>query len=161
MALITGFKQKEVEVQESMFKEFTDGWYDMTITSADVTHSDHDGLDQVVIDFTAGSGDMQGKTKKVWLSINSANEVVARIANSQLVQIAEACGIEELADTDELVGKDLGLKLYTNKKGYQNMGEVKPSGSKSNAYERMGAPAIKQATTPPPAFDDDIPDFAR
>ena len=121
------WNQSEIEVQDS-FVSLSDGWHDVMITGTDVVESDYDHKDQVVIDFTSVSGASEGQSKKVWLSLYSDNETVARIANQHLKQISESVGIDDLQDTCELENKTLRIKLYTKGK-YQNLGEIAPSDS--------------------------------
>ena len=126
MGNLSGWDQANVEVQDSMFAEFPDGWHNFLISASEMVRSTMDGTNQVLVDFTAIGGKMDGQTKKVWFSINSDNETVARIANSQLKQVAEAVGVMDMQDTAELLNKTVDIKLYTKGK-YQNIGEVRPS----------------------------------
>lgn len=133
------WKQQDHEVQESMFKDFPDGWYNFIITSCDCMTSQTTGEDQIEMDMTVMNGPMEGQSKRFWLSIYSANEVVNSIANSQFRQICEACGIVDLGDTDELLNKPVDMKLYTSKKGYQNIGEIKAANGSSTTMNSKPA----------------------
>ena len=145
MAKLNNWNQEEVEIQEGGFSNWEDGWYSLIITGADIT-IDKDGQDQVELTICAMTGKYEGKNRKLWLSIGSMNADVQRIAKSQLKQIAEACGINSLEDTDELNNKSLDIKFYTNKKGYQNIGEIRTT-------EFSGSGAAKQDS-----FESDLPD---
>jgi len=151
MGNLANWKQKDIEISEGGFMQFPDGWHAFIITSATVIISQLDGSDQVQIDLTAMTGTMEGKTKKIWLNIFSENQQVRDIANSQLKQIAEAVGIQDMNDTSELENKGVDIELKTKGK-YQNINGVRAQGRNS------GSNSVASNTQSTDDFDSPLPD---
>lgn len=97
--------------------------YEITAVAEAVDKKDPTGKQkQVIFDFTRNK-----VTHKVWFSPESDNEMVAKIAGTQLGAIGKAAGLKGVLKPEtlkRLVGKTISLDVYENKKKYATIGGI-------------------------------------
>lgn len=124
------------------------GLYEVSIADAEVT------------DTRAGTGkmlkveyDVTGPThanRKVWQYINltNANQQAEQIGRGQLSSLCRAVGIAQLKDSDELLGRQLRVRLKVRpaKGDYEESNDVAAHESLSMPAAPVAAQAAQQAT---------------
>lgn len=102
-----------------------EGKFDYKITAAGEVADKKDlsgKRKQTVIEFSRN-----GTAHNVYFSPESENDIVAEIAISQLGSIGRAAGLKGVLKPERLktlVGKEVSLDVYTNKKGYPAIGGI-------------------------------------
>ena len=111
-----------------------DGVFLAVIGAADV-RIEGDAADEETIAVQLRISVGQNDQRKVFegFRINNPSETVREIAEKGLVQLLDAVGLEELTDTDELVGKQVAVRVTT-----QTSAKYPPR----NRYSFMSADAL-------------------
>jgi hypothetical protein len=144
------FNPNSVAPSERSYTVLPAGWYSVTIDGASVENNKNNPGRHVKLDLTVIS--VNGRGRKLFPKVNFENPSATsqRIGQEQLRDICAACGIERLTDTDQLLRKqlDIKVKIEPASKGYAESNDVQayvPYGTKAQA----GAPAAHQAGPAP------------
>lgn len=113
-------------------------FFDSTEVEDDVGFSIADGWHMAKIEYTdfrenkSGTGKnlelhflLDGKNIKVrdYLAIQHQNETAERIAKSKLKQICQAVGLEKLSRPEDLLGRKLEVRMFTNRQKTNEKGQ--------------------------------------
>ena len=151
-----GFTIKKSELPEDErtgFEPIPEGTYPSQITGAELKTTAKGGQ-MIKVEYTILGDKFQGR--KIWGGINIKNdsETAERIGRSQLNQLMTSLGLNELEDTDELVGKEVSIKV-----------KIKPAeGQYSASNEVKGWSAGEKkagSTTVPPKKTESKPPWAK
>lgn len=137
-----------IQADDGAFAPVPAGDYLFQIAAADLRDTKDGSGQYVKVEFSIVGPSYQGRKIFQNFNIFNKNEQAERIGRAQLKALTNACALETLRDTDELIGKSLGahVSIQAGKNGYAD----------SNRLSRY-APADKFSTapaiTPPtPAF---------
>ena len=164
VALQKAFRAAEVAQQPlaepRTWEPLPDGWYEAMIVNADVKDTKAGTGQYIAIRFHITGPTHEGRVVFTNINISNPNPKAVEIGHQQLGKITEIAGIAELADTDQLIGLTLSIKLTTQRsEQYGDRNEVKgyrASGSKPTMV-KAGAAAPPWAAKPAEGLDDDIP----
>lgn len=135
------------------FDPLPDGWYDVTIDSAEVKQTKAGNGSYIKVRYNVTGPTHGGRVVFGNFNISNPNPKAEEIGRKQLGELMTAISLAELSDTDQLVGGQLRIKLATRSspeygdqnevKGYRlRGGSAQPAAAKPAA-----APAAR--TTPP------------
>lgn len=87
------------------------GWYSATITRAEVKPTKAGTGEYINLMYTISGPTHQGRT--VWgiINIQNPNPKAEEIGRQQLGEVMRATGLSKVTNTDQLIGKDLVIKL--------------------------------------------------
>ncbi len=127
MALLSQtFNVNDLPAATNDYGPIPDGWYDVTIKTAELRPTkDKTG------EFIQVRYDVTGPThanRVVWGNINIKNKSsqAEEIGRGQLASLLRAVGLNEVQDTDQLVGLNLSIKVSTRtSEGYEPSNEVR------------------------------------
>jgi hypothetical protein len=93
------------------FNPLPAGWYSATISKADVKPTKAGTGEYINICYSITGPTHQGRT--VWGNINirNPNPKAEEIGRQQLGELMRAIGVGKVSNTDQLIGKDLMIKL--------------------------------------------------
>jgi hypothetical protein len=158
MANIANFSRRADELPEQEYSLIPDGQYNADIEKAELRQT-KDGTGQYINLQMKILGPTQGG-RVVFGTINIQNksEKAEEIGLRQLKEVKAACGLAALRDTDELVGRQIKVKIKTQpeKDGYPARNTV--AGYSSVSGNTMPMPA--GGSTPPTAASS-TPPWAR
>ena len=90
-----------------------DGVYQAVIVATDIRIEGDAGDEETLVgQFLITLGE-EKRSVVEWFRINNPSKAISEIAAKALVQLLDAVGIEELSDTDELIGKQLAVRVTT------------------------------------------------
>ena len=95
----------------SNFEPLPEGWYNATITGAEIKETKALGGKYVACKYTVTGPSHQGRVVFGNLNIKNASTKAEEIGRSQLGDIMRAIGLAKVADTDQLIGGNLAIKL--------------------------------------------------
>ena len=139
----------------SNFEPLPDGWYNATITSAQIGETKAGDGKYIKVRYDITGPSHQGRVIFSYLNIKNASTKAEEIGRAQLGEIMRAIGLAKVQDTDQLIGGNLGIKLtiktgeYAGNeiRGYRALGGVAPAAV--TPFKPAGAaPAAKSATPP-------------
>ena len=134
------------------FEPLPDGWYNATITGAEVKATKAGDGKYIAAKYTITGPSHQGRVVFGNLNIKNASTKAEEIGRQQLGEIMRAIGLAKVTDTDQLIGKVIGIKLTIKRdpkgdgndvRGYKAIGS---SPAAFPAAAPAGAPAAKSAT---------------
>lgn len=138
------FNINDIPASTSSYELLPPGWYDATISSAELRNTKTGGQ-MVACKYTIMGPTHQGRV--VWGNINirNSNPKAEEIGRQQLGDIMRATGLAKVADTDQLVGLTMSIKVAIREaqNGYEAQNEVK--GWKSNSGSPAPAPTVNAA----------------
>lgn len=107
------FSTEGIEPARSDFSPLPPGWYEVTITGAELQKRKQgdDHLLKLTLETTSRHGAHAGRLAWSYLCIDHPSEQTRTIARQQLARIAQALGKSFVGDTDELVGSVIEVKL--------------------------------------------------
>ena len=111
------------ENRSTGFVEPADGKYTAKLSKAEMVVSEKSNLPQVVLEFKIIGGDENGKTKRVWLTLDPANEMTMQISVNTLAKIGVEA--EDPESIEELLKEKVGA-LYSI--------QIKTKGEYTNLY---------------------------
>jgi hypothetical protein len=123
-----------------------EGWYTVAIKSAEVKPTKGGGS-YLNVGYTILGPTHQGRVVFGMIQITNKNPAAEEIGDQQMAKLRLAVGIARLTDSDQLVGKNLSIKLSEKKDDdYGDKNEVKGWKSiEGSAPPALGTP--KPATT--------------
>ena len=138
------------EDSQGDYSPIPDGWYTTQVTGAELKDTKAGTGQYIKVEHTIVGEQFSGR--KVWGNINiqNPNEKAEEIGRQQLNKLMTAIGLNMLEDTDELVGKDVSIKLKIKEasggydasnevKGYKASGSAAPAGGPSAPSAPAGA----------------------
>ena len=117
------------------FEPLPDGWYNATITGAEVKPTKAGDGKYIAAKYTITGPSHQGRVVFGNLNIKNASTKAEEIGRQQLGEIMRAIGLAKVTDTDQLIGGNLGIKLVVKTgeyagneiKGYKSLGVGSPA----------------------------------
>jgi hypothetical protein len=136
------------------FEPLPVGWYTCTISQAELKDTKAGNGQYIKLRYDITGPSHQGRVVFGNLNIKNANPKAEEIGRQQLGEIMRAIGLAKVADTDQLVGGSLMIKLATKaaEGQYEASNEVKGfKAVEGAAMPKPAAPAAPASTaaTPP------------
>lgn len=127
------------------------GWYTATIAGAEMKPTKSGTGSYIAVRYDITGPTHQGRVIFSKLNITNANPKAEEIGRQQLRQLMEAIGLAKLADTDQIIGGNVKIKLKVEKdEQYGDKNQVsafaKPEGG-SSAPKPVSA--AKSSSAPP------------
>ena len=136
----------------SNFEPLPEGWYNSTITGAEVKTTKTGDGKYIACKYTITGPTHQGRVVFGNLNIKNPSAKAEEIGRSQLGEIMRAIGLAKVTDTDQLIGGNLGIKLVVKTGEYagNEIKSVKALGGIAPAAvtpfkPAAGSPAAKSA----------------
>jgi hypothetical protein len=133
------------------------GWYTATINGAEVKQTKNGTGRYIAVRYDITGPSYQGRVIFSNLNIENANPKAEEIGRQQLRSLMEAIGLAKLADTDQLLGGNLKIKLKIEKsEEYGDRNQVA-------AFSRLdgAAPKVVAVSKPAAAASSSAPPWAR
>lgn len=133
------------------------GWYTATINGAEIKQTKSGTGRYIAVRYDITGPSYQGRVIFSNLNIENANPKAEEIGRQQLRSLMEAIGLANLADTDQLLGGNLKIKLKVEKsEEYGDRNQVA-------AFSRLegAAPKVAPAAKPAAAAASSAPPWAR
>jgi hypothetical protein len=105
------FSVDTLPVGTSNFEPLPEGWYNATITGAEVKETKAGDGKYIACKYTVTGPSHQGRVIFGNLNIKNASTKAEEIGRQQLGEIMRAIGLGKVSDTDQLIGGNLGIKL--------------------------------------------------
>jgi len=105
------FNADSLPKSTSNFEPLPEGWYNATITSAEVKVTKAGDGKYISCKYTITGPSHQGRVVFGNLNIKNASTKAEEIGRQQLGDIMRAIGLAKVTDTDQLIGGNLGIKL--------------------------------------------------
>lgn len=145
------FDVNELPKGNSNFEPLPAGWYTSTITQAELKTTTAGNGQYIKIRYDITGPSHQGRVVFGNLNIKNPNVKAEEIGRQQLGDIMRAIGLARVADTDNLIGKQIEIKLSIKDDPKYGLGnEIK--GFKSVAgstVPAVGAMPVKAAAPAP------------
>ena len=126
----------------SNFEPLPEGWYNATITGAEVKPTKAGDGKYIACKYTITGPSHQGRVIFGNLNIKNASTKAEEIGRQQLGEIMRAIGLAKVTDTDQLIGKVIGIKLTIKR-------DPKGDGNDVRGYKAIGSsPAAFPAAAP-------------
>jgi len=93
------------------FKPLPEGWYDVKITDADVKTTKSGTGKYIKLAYQIIGADYSGRLVFDMITIINDNEKAVEIGKRNLGSLMGAIGVNEVSDTDQLIGHDLQIKV--------------------------------------------------
>jgi hypothetical protein len=150
---------EDLPVSETSYEPIPAGWYNATITSAELKNTKVGGGQYIRLRYDVTGPSHQGRVVFGNLNIRNASPEAERIGRQQLGEVMRAIGLARIQDTDQFVGGALSIKVAIKESAqYGAQNEVK--GYK--AIEGAKAPAAApKAAAPAPAAAKAAPPWAK
>jgi hypothetical protein len=143
------FNRKNAPESTSSFDLIPDGFYRAEIVASEMKQTKAGTGSYISLRFKLdGNPKFDGRQLFCNLNIDNPNPKAVEIAQRQLADIMECCGVQEVEDSEELHGKPMLIKVRTRKGNgqYDDQNEIK--GFKP---VNSGAPAASTTSTAAPA----------
>lgn len=143
----------------SNFEPLPDGWYNATITGAEIKATKAGDGKFISAKYTITGPTHQGRVVFGNLNIKNASAKAEEIGRQQLGEIMRAIGLAKVTDTDQLIGGSLQIKLEVRAatEQYAAQNEVKGFKSITGSAPAFSAPASTNAA---PAATKSAPPWA-
>lgn len=129
------------------------GWYSVSITKAEVKPTRAGTGEYINLMYTITGPTHQGRTVWGMINIRNPNPKAEEIGLQQLGELLRATGIAQLSDTDQLIGKDLSVKVIIKEDDQGERNEVRGfkalQGGAIPSIKPASAPAAPATATPP------------
>ena len=126
----------------SNFEPLPEGWYNATITSAQIGETKAGDGKYIKVRYDITGPSHQGRVIFSYLNIKNASTKAEEIGRAQLGEIMRAIGLAKVTDTDQLIGKVIGIKLTIKR-------DAKGDGNDVRGYKAIGSsPAAFPAAAP-------------
>lgn len=140
------FQADQLPVSESNFDPLPAGWYQVSITKADLTPTKSGTGSYINMRYDVLGPTHQGRVVFGMITISNQNQKAEEIGRQQLGELMRAIGLARLEDTDQLIGGNLQIKLGIKEDDYGIKNDVK--GFKSNGGAAPLAPKPAAASAP-------------
>lgn len=147
------YQVKDIPEQDS-FEPIPAGWYNARITEAEVKSTKAGNGSYIKIRYDIIGPSHQGRVIYGNINLSNPNQQAEQIGIQQLGSLARAIGLEVISDSDQLINRDVQIKLSIKKdtsgqyndsndvKGFKAVDGVMPS------MPTASAPTYKTATPP-------------
>jgi hypothetical protein len=142
------------------FEPLPAGWYTATITQAELKATKANNGQYIKLRFDITGPSHQGRVVFGNLNIKNANPKAEEIGRQQLGEIMRAIGLAKVADTDQLIGGQISIKLTVkNDAQYGASNEIKGFNSLTGSV----APSVTAApaSAPVPTVGKAAPPWAK
>lgn len=130
------------------FEPLPAGWYTSTITQGEVKKTKAGNGEYIKLRFDITGPTHQGRVVFGNLNIKNVNPKAEEIGRQQLGEIMRAIGLAKVADTDQLIGGQISIKLTIKDDAqYGASNEIKAF----NSLTGSAAPSIPSASASAPA----------
>ena len=150
------FSVDTLPVGTSNFEPLPEGWYNATITGAEIKETKAGDGKYIACKYTITGPSHQGRVVFGNLNIKNASTKAEEMGRQQLGEIMRAIGLAKVADTDQLIGGNLAIKLSL-KTGEYAGNEVKAFRALSGSapapvapFKPLGPSAAAPAKAAPP-----------
>jgi hypothetical protein len=147
------FTQATLPKSDRNFEPLPAGWYNVAITSVELKSTKAGTGQFIAVRYDVTGPTHQGRVVFGNLNVFNPNAEAEKIGRQQLGELMAAIGIASLDDTDDLIGKQLSIKLKIRKSeqygdsndvdGFKSLGGAMPSMQSAEA-----APAPAKASPP-------------
>jgi hypothetical protein len=127
------FSVDTLPVGTSNFEPLPEGWYNATITGAEVKETKAGDGKYIACKYTVTGPTHQGRVVFGNLNIKNASTKAEEIGRQQLGEIMRAIGLGKVSDTDQLIGGNLAIKLIVKTGEY--------AGNEIKAFRALGGAA--------------------
>ena len=141
------FNLETLPVSTSNFEPLPEGWYNAAITGAELKATKAGDGKYIACKYTITGPTHQGRVVFGNLNIKNASTKAEEIGRSQLGEIMRAIGLAKVADTDQLIGGNLSIKL-TVRTGEYAGNEIKGFKALSNPAQGVSFKASAPAAAP-------------
>jgi hypothetical protein len=138
------------------FEPLPEGWYNATITNAPLLPTKAGDGKLIAVKYTITGPSHQGRVVFGNLNIKNPSKKAEEIGRQQLGEIMRAIGLAKVADTDQLIGGNLTIKLIV-KTGEYAGNEIKAYRALSGSapapvapFKPLGPSAAAPAKAAPP-----------
>lgn len=147
------YQVKDIPEQDS-FEPIPAGWYNARITEAEVKSTKAGTGSYIKVRYDITGPTHQGRVVYGNINLSNPNQQAEQIGIQQLGSLARAIGLEVISDSDQLINRDVQIKLSIKKdtsgqyndsndvKGFKAVDGVMPS------MPTASAPTYKTATPP-------------
>ena len=144
---------KDIPEQDG-FDPIPAGWYNAKITEAEVKSTKAGTGSYIKVRYDITGPTHQGRVIYGNINLSNPNQQAEQIGIQQLGSLARAIGLEVISDSDQLINRDVQIKLSIKKdtsgqyndsndvKGFKAVDGVMPS------MPTASAPTVKTATPP-------------
>jgi hypothetical protein len=140
------FEADAMPVSDKSYEPLPAGWYTASITGAELKNTKAGTGQYIAIRYDIIGPTHQGRIVFGNLNIRNPNPKAEEIGRQQLGEVMRAIGIAKVADTDELIGGQLSIKVdIRSSEQYGDQNEVK--GFKAIAGSTPPAPVAKAAAS--------------
>jgi hypothetical protein len=130
------------------------GWYTATIAEAEVKTAKRGDGQYLSVRYTILGPTHQGRSVYGNVTLRNASETATRIGRAQLKELMGAVGLAQLADTDQLVGATLQVRVTVRDDlQYGQSNEVKgwkPAGAQAPVPRPVPPSAVLSTPAPAP-----------
>lgn len=109
------FVADDLPQSERSFDLLPDGWYDVTITKAEVGPTKAGTGTKIDVRYDVTGPTHQGRAVFASLNIRNPNADAERIGREQLGEVMRSLGLSRVQDSDELIGGNLCIKVKIKK----------------------------------------------
>lgn len=141
------FSVDTLPVNTNSFEPLPEGWYNAAITGSELKATKAGDGKYIACKYTITGPTHQGRVVFGNLNIKNASTKAEEIGRSQLGEIMRAIGLAKVADTDQLIGGNLGIKL-TVRTGEYAGNEIKGFKALSNPAQGVSFKASAPAAAP-------------
>lgn len=141
MKLSETFSVETLPQSTNNFDPVPEGWYNANISGAELKDTKAGTGQYINVRYSITGETNQGRVVFGMINVRNANTKAEEIGRQQLGELMRAIGVLEVADTDELLGASLSIKVgISQREGYDPRNEVK--GFKAL---KGGMPAVTQS----------------
>jgi len=135
------FSVDTLPVGNNNFEPLPEGWYNATITGAEVKETKAGDGKYIACKYTVTGPTHQGRVIFGNLNIKNASTKAEEIGRMQLGSIMRSIGLATVRDTDQLIGGNLAIKLTVRTGEY--------AGNEVKDFRALGVPAsMAQSSVP-------------
>ena len=126
------------KIETNSYQPLPDGWYPVAIVEADMVRTRDGATEYLKLCYEVTGQEYTGRKVFDGLNINHANQTPREIAQRNLASICKAINQLQVASTDQLLGKELLVKV-----------KAEPADERFDARNRVvGYKASTQAAAP-------------
>jgi hypothetical protein len=133
------FSDENMPVSDKSYEPLPAGWYTASITGAELKNTKAGTGQYISVRYDITGPTHMGRVVFANLNIRNPNPVAEEIGRQQLGEVMRAIGLAKVADTDELIGGQLSIKIA-----------IKTSEQYGDQNEVKGFKAIAGSTPPAP-----------
>lgn len=129
------------------------GWYNVRVTEAELKDTKAGTGKYIKVRYDVTGGAHAGRVIFGMITVRNPNAKAEEIGRSQLAKLIRSIGLEEVSDTDQLIGGEMQVKVTIRQsEEYGDSNEVKDWKAASGPV--VAAPS---SSTPPPAPSGGLP----